>query len=101
MRDNVAKKVGVPFSTSRTMEKAMKHKTHKARRVDGKKFIKDAVGVEDDCFIPCGGTVVYRQNEVLALEHAKLMQECLEIQIGHMRQYEEGERMLAFLGGWD
>jgi hypothetical protein len=37
MKDNVSKKVGVPFSTSRSMEKAMKKRTHKARRQAGRK----------------------------------------------------------------
>lgn len=38
--DSVQKKVGVPYSTSRKMEKKMKHKTHKARRQQGKKEAK-------------------------------------------------------------
>lgn len=41
MKDKVAKQVGSPFSISRNMEKAMKKKTQKARRQDGKKQARD------------------------------------------------------------
>jgi len=37
MKDNVTKKVGPYYSTSRAWEKAMKRKTVKARRQAGKK----------------------------------------------------------------
>lgn len=40
MKDAICKQVGVPFSTSRTMEKAMKRKTHKARRQAGRREIE-------------------------------------------------------------
>jgi len=37
MKDDIAKKKGLPFSTSRAQEKANKRNTHKARRQDGRK----------------------------------------------------------------
>jgi hypothetical protein len=37
VKDNIAKEKGLPFSTSRTCEKASKRNTIKARRQDGKK----------------------------------------------------------------
>jgi len=37
MKDDICKKKGVPFSTSRKEEKKNKKNTHKARRQDGKK----------------------------------------------------------------
>lgn len=37
MKDEIAKRKGVPFSTSRSWEKAAKKRTHKMRRADGKK----------------------------------------------------------------
>jgi hypothetical protein len=39
--DNIQKAIGVPYSTSRKMEKAMKKKTQKARRQAGKKESKE------------------------------------------------------------
>jgi len=40
MKDNVSKAKGLPFSTSRTQEKAAKKNTHKARRQDGQRQIR-------------------------------------------------------------
>jgi hypothetical protein len=40
MKDKAQKKVGVPFSTSRKMEKAVKHRTQKVRRAMGKNEIR-------------------------------------------------------------
>jgi hypothetical protein len=41
MKDKVAKQKGLPYSTSRTTEKAAKKNTIKARRQDGKKEIRN------------------------------------------------------------
>jgi hypothetical protein len=40
MKDTIQKKIGVPYSTSRSFEKAIKKKTQKARRQDGKRQIQ-------------------------------------------------------------
>lgn len=36
--DNIQKQKGVPYSTSRKEEKKNKHRTHKARRNEGKQL---------------------------------------------------------------
>ena len=40
MRDSISKRLGVPDSTSRAVEKGNKKKTIRARRQDGKKQIE-------------------------------------------------------------
>ena len=40
--DEIQKKKGVPWSTSRTDEKKNKHRTHKARRQQGKRQVRRA-----------------------------------------------------------
>jgi hypothetical protein len=37
MKDAISKQVGPPYSTSRSFEKAMKKRTHKKRRQEGRK----------------------------------------------------------------
>lgn len=41
MKDKIALKKGLPFSTSRKEEKANKKNTKKARRQDGRRSIRD------------------------------------------------------------
>jgi len=41
MKDSIAKSKGLPFSTSRSQEKANKKNTHKARRQDGRKVCRE------------------------------------------------------------
>ena len=41
--DNIQKQRGVPFSTSRAQERVNKHRTHKARRQEGRRFIRREV----------------------------------------------------------
>lgn len=43
MKDDISKKAGCPFSTSRSQELANKKRTHKKRRQAGKKIAKDFV----------------------------------------------------------
>jgi hypothetical protein len=41
MKDDVSKKKGLPYSTSRGQEKAAKRNTQKARRQEGRKACAD------------------------------------------------------------
>jgi len=61
------------------------NKAHTARRREDKEVIAAGVADSQDTrFIPIGGQTIYREEEVAALEMAKLYQDLFEIQYAEM-----------------
>ena len=72
--DDIQKAVGVPFSTSRTFEKAMKKKTQKARRQMSLKEINEQTMIYAECLrFPYGmrreGLPDFSEMESMQIKH--------------------------------